>query len=130
MGGDALAEKSFGSEGACGVTEGADRDDKTDLLERKNGQEGEESERHQGHAGPHPGQARGLQQEAENRTRAEVVDFADAFHGPADAELAAGSGDDNEKKEDGFAHARELPWRWEWCWARCVPRRKLPRKLQ
>src|SRR5579859_935358 len=109
MGADALAQEGFGAESSGGIAEGANRNDETDLLKGQDGKKGEESEGHEGDAQPHPGQARGLDQKTEERARTKIMDLADAFHGAADAQLAAGTGHHDEKKEDGFEQVIRLP---------------------
>lgn len=82
---NAFAEEGLGAEGSGGVAQSADGDDETDFLEREQGEKRKESDSHETDAHPHPRQTHGAQNEIEDRRWAEVVDFADALHGAANA---------------------------------------------
>ena len=101
---DALVKKEFCTESARGVGECAKRHDETDFAEGKNGEKREKAESHHGDASPHPGQAERLKDETNESAGAKVVDFADALHGAADAQFAAGAGHNDEKEEEGLEH--------------------------
>lgn len=101
---DALVKKQLCAKCASRVAERAERDDKTNLAEGQNREKRKKAEGHQRNSHPHPRQAECLKDETNERAGTEIVNFTDAFHGAADAELAAGASHNDEKEKERLEH--------------------------
>src|SRR5271165_118967 len=127
---DALVEEGEAAEGSGDVAEGSYRNYKAYVVNGERTQQGEEGGRHHAHADPHPGKAQGSEDDFRDLDGVKAGGFADFLHGARDAEFAAGSGDDDQGKENELLQAGSAPSFMDWVVLGSVrPTTKTPRQM-